>query len=666
MKKMAYLFILLFAFSQTTFGQTVLSAGDIAITGVNMDNPDEISIVFLVDIEIGTEIKFTDNGWKADNTWRTGEGIHVWTASTTYSAGEEIVIELTGPLLTVSGDQVISYQNISDMVAAINDEGAHVWQADAAITATSTLPQGLTNGTNCVALNETDNIIYDRSITTGTQAEILAAINDYTKWSGSNTVRQSLSIAGYTVAPSPHISVSPTSLSSFVYLSGLGPSTEPSFKISGSNLTADISIDPPPNYEISTGTGGSFSATNPITLSQSVGSVTESTIYTRLKAGLSIGSYSNENITASSPGAMNKNVACSGAVLPNLVINEILADPDLTDGDANGDGFVSSSQDEFVEIINNELTTQDFGGYTLSNSSNIRHTFPPPTNIPAGESIVVFGGGTPTFINGTTQIASNGALNLNNAGDDVILKSGSMVIASYTYGSEGGDNQSLGRNPDITGDFAKHSTFAPDAVLFSPGDRNDDSSPLPVELTSFTAKLKRGSVYLNWATATEVNNYGFYVERSLTGLDNSWETIGFVEGHGNSNSPKAYSFFDASTQLSTRSVSYRLKQIDTDGGFEYSDVVTITNEIVKTKLFQNHPNPFNPSTEISFLLAEAGKVNVSVYNVLGEKVAELVNQDLDEGIHKVDLNANDFASGFYFYRLETSTYAKTMKMLLIK
>lgn len=184
-------------------GQTVLNSGDIAITGVNMDNPDEISVVFLVDIEIGTEIKFTDKGWKVDNTWRISEGIHTWTASQAYSAGDEIVITLDGPLLAGLGDQVIAFQNTSDMVAAINDDGDHIWQSDATSSNTSALPQGLTNGVNCVALTETDNIIYNRSVITGTKAEILSAINDYTNWSGNNTTRQVLSTAGFSITATP-------------------------------------------------------------------------------------------------------------------------------------------------------------------------------------------------------------------------------------------------------------------------------------------------------------------------------------------------------------------------------------------------------------------------------------------------------------------------------
>ncbi len=187
----------------------------------------------------------------------------------------------------------------------------------------------------------------------------------------------------------------------------------------------------------------------------------------------------------------------------------------------------------------------------------------------------------------------------------------------------------------------------------------EDTTPLPVELTSFTAKATEAAVVLNWTTATEVNNYGFDVESKRASTD-TWETIAFVNGHGNSNSPKEYSYIVANAT----SGSYRLKQIDTDGGFEYSDVVTVGNAV--NKLSQNYPNPFNPTTQISFSVAQASNVNISVYNALGQKVTELVNKNMNAGNHTVNFNGSNLASGFYFYRLDVGDYSKTMKMMLIK
>ncbi len=185
--------------------------------------------------------------------------------------------------------------------------------------------------------------------------------------------------------------------------------------------------------------------------------------------------------------------------------------------------------------------------------------------------------------------------------------------------------------------------------------------PLPVELTKFVANINSDNIVLEWSTATEVNNYGFEIERAIA---DNFETIGFVEGAGNSNSPKNYSFVDVAV---SGEVSYRLKQIDTDGSFEYSNVVTVkANGLAKTELFQNHPNPFNPTTQISFTISELQNVKLVVYNALGQQVAELINGEINAGTHTANFDGSNLTSGFYVYRLETPKYSKTMKMMLIK
>jgi len=165
-----------------------------------------------------------------------------------------------------------------------------------------------------------------------------------------------------------------------------------------------------------------------------------------------------------------------------------------------------------------------------------------------------------------------------------------------------------------------------------------------------------------------VNNYGFEIERlqdyKIEKLQD-WKTIGFVEGNGNSNSPKDYSFFDDNILAGT--YSYRLKQIDTDGKFEYSKIVQVDfNLPEKFELYQNYPNPFNPSTTISFSLPQSTNVKISVYNLIGEKVDEIVNSFLDAGIHRIIFNASNLHSGMYIYKLEAGNISLTKKMILIK
>jgi hypothetical protein len=195
---------------------------------------------------------------------------------------------------------------------------------------------------------------------------------------------------------------------------------------------------------------------------------------------------------------------------------------------------------------------------------------------------------------------------------------------------------------------------------------------LPVELTLFTASVVNKAVELIWQTATEVNNYGFEVERSLTPYPSqregafNWEKIGFVEGHGNSNSPKDYSFIDK--DILNGKYSYRLKQIDTDGKFEYSEEVTVAieNQPSSFELSQNYPNPFNPTTTIGYMLQEKSNTKLTLMNAIGEEVAILVNEEQGKGYHKVDLNANNLPSGVYLYKLQAGNFTETKKLMLLK
>jgi hypothetical protein len=166
-------------------------------------------------------------------------------------------------------------------------------------------------------------------------------------------------------------------------------------------------------------------------------------------------------------------------VVSALVLNEIHADPDSELGDANGDGVIDAREDEFVEIVNNSGSSVNLSGWTLKDLVGVRHTFPSGTLITDGCSVVIFGGGEPIggFGGSMVQTSSNGILGLNNTGDTLTLYNLSdEQVLSYTYGSEGGDNQSLTRVPDITGPepLTKHSTAtASGGALYSPGTRLD-------------------------------------------------------------------------------------------------------------------------------------------------------------------------------------------------
>ena len=206
---------------------------------------------------------------------------------------------------------------------------------------------------------------------------------------------------------------------------------------------------------------------------------------------------------------------------------------------------------------------------------------------------------------------------------------------------------------------------------------NESSTPLPVELTTFTAKVNESIVSLNWSTATEVNNYGFEIERkNITEVSNNagnkeWQNIAFVQGYGNSNSTKYYSFQDNEKSINGKYL-YRLKQIDIDGKFEYSDIIEVEISAPdKFSLNQNYPNPFNPTTTIKYSVPllenrQTVPVQLKVYDILGKELKTLVNDNLNSGIYEVQFNASEFPSGLYFYTISAGNYTQTKKMMLMK
>jgi len=192
---------------------------------------------------------------------------------------------------------------------------------------------------------------------------------------------------------------------------------------------------------------------------------------------------------------------------------------------------------------------------------------------------------------------------------------------------------------------------------------SEADAPLPVELQTFTANFVQSQkkVILNWQTATEVNSYAFEVQRKS--LD--WINIGTVLAHGNSNSPKEYSFTDS--QVPTGVIYYRLKMIDSDGSCKFGPTVAIKSlRPVNPQVNQNYPNPFNPKTTISYSLPKNSFVTLKVYNILGKEVAVLINGEQSAGNYSVDFDGNSLTSGTYVYRLSAGGKIATKKMILIK
>ena len=193
----------------------------------------------------------------------------------------------------------------------------------------------------------------------------------------------------------------------------------------------------------------------------------------------------------------------------------------------------------------------------------------------------------------------------------------------------------------------------------------------PVELTSFNATGHNGKVELSWKTATETNNYGFEVERrSMNNQQltlNGWQKIAFVEGHGTTSAPQSYAYSDESARVGK--YSYRLKQIDRDGKFIFHPEVEVAFAISPSTVWleNNYPNPFNPSTTISFVLGTTGKASLKIFNILGQEVVTLANGEFTAGeVQTFTFDASRIASGIYYYQLKSGDKTAMKKMMLLK
>ncbi|MBK7867397.1 MAG: T9SS type A sorting domain-containing protein [Ignavibacteriales bacterium] len=187
---------------------------------------------------------------------------------------------------------------------------------------------------------------------------------------------------------------------------------------------------------------------------------------------------------------------------------------------------------------------------------------------------------------------------------------------------------------------------------------------VPVEFISFSATALNGKVDLAWQTASETNNKGFEIERSLD--NTNFSVVGYVDGRGTTTQTSVYNFSDKFDVNGT--VYYRLKQIDFDGTTALSNTIEVeSNMITGFEMFQNYPNPFNPTTNIKFTVAESGMASLKVFNVTGELVANLFNQTVEKGtVYTVNFDASKLNSGVYFAQLSQGSNVKNIKLILNK
>ncbi|MEO8230710.1 MAG: T9SS type A sorting domain-containing protein [Ignavibacteriota bacterium] len=186
---------------------------------------------------------------------------------------------------------------------------------------------------------------------------------------------------------------------------------------------------------------------------------------------------------------------------------------------------------------------------------------------------------------------------------------------------------------------------------------------IPVELVSFSATAKNNNVLLSWVTASELNNQGFEIEKSFN--NTNWFIIGFVNGSGTTTNINHYSFFD--NEIISDVQYYRLKQIDYDGTYEYSNTIEVEiSTPTRFSLEQNYPNPFNPTTQIKYSIKDAGLVQLKVYDILGKEVANLVKENKEAGFYATKFDASNLPSGVYIYQITTTGFMQARKMILTK
>lgn len=192
-------------------------------------------------------------------------------------------------------------------------------------------------------------------------------------------------------------------------------------------------------------------------------------------------------------------------------------------------------------------------------------------------------------------------------------------------------------------------------------------SIIPVELTSITSSVIENNVTLNWQTATETNNQGFQIERRKRQDERieEWNLVSFVNGYGTTTEPQSYSFVDEN--MVAGKYQYRLKQVVYDGTFKYSKIIEVeVGTPTKFSLYQNFPNPFNPSTTISYQIPKTANVTIKAFDILGREVATLVNEEKPAGNYEVKFDASNIASGIYYYQIKTGKFVQTRKMILLK
>ncbi len=381
-------------------------------------------------------------------------------------------------------------------------------------------------------------------------------------------------------------------------------------------------------------------------------------------------------------------LVCGSPAFSQVVINEVLYDPDGTD-----------TGKEKIEIRNVGSTVINLTGYDLYPDGIGYFTFPTASLAPGAIAVVhLRQSGVPSA---SEFFHSAPTTNMGNTSGSVALFSstthGAGTLVSFV---QWGAGEKAWSTAAASGGAWSSAADSVPAVLeghsieydgsgFSPADWLDQAVPtlgssnsLPVQLIAFSGQRAGNSVILSWETLSEADNFGFEVERKVVSSYElrvpssepetrnpervaAWFKIGFIPGVGTSQSRLRYSFVDNSP-YPERS-SYRLRQLDRTGSFSFSDIVDVDaagrSEPI---MLECYPNPFNPEIAISYRLSADSYVRLTVYDALGREVAALVREDQEAGDHTVSWNASSMSSGTYIAMCELQGKGISMRLLLMR
>ncbi len=288
-----------------------------------------------------------------------------------------------------------------------------------------------------------------------------------------------------------------------------------------------------------------------------------------------------------------------------------------------------------------------------------------------------YSGGLYTVITVTTVAAGKVSVNVEyngGAGSGILVPATYTDVASVQFNTTNpAGNSNLVWNtidPNATNLYSDDN-----ATTVSIGTLNSlDTSPLPIQLSNFVATApSKAAVTLSWTTLSETNNYGFYVQKGASATGTFARIAGsFIGGAGTTTAKHQYSYTD-NAYTATESY-YRLEQVDLDGTSHYSDpiqpsgVTGVSDKQLPTvfALDQNYPNPFNPTTIIQFALPKESRVAIVMYNVIGQKVATLVDDVRPAGYYTMSFNGAGYASGMYIYKMTAGKFTSIKKMMLVK